>query len=259
MTGDEVLSLIEALQKYDNEEGYSLSYYEVKARLRDTIRKLVEKGERTLDHLHPLLIREETWSCYFALKIIKEIKSERLIPYLINFIRKNEDGDYWEACDDAMFALYSIGEPAVEPLLREVKIDFNNKNYYLFLVGSLTRIRDDRVYSFMKETLEDCIKDYEKYEEWFDIADFAYGFDVQGKKEILPLLKELTSVDLSEYDRVEIQDTINIVEDPEGFEQRIKEHHRKLFSTGKKIGRNDPCPCGSGKKYKKCCLPGGKG
>lgn len=24
-----------------------------------------------------------------------------------------------------------------------------------------------------------------------------------------------------------------------------------LIST--KVGRNDPCPCGSGKKYKKCC------
>jgi len=23
--------------------------------------------------------------------------------------------------------------------------------------------------------------------------------------------------------------------------------------AGKKIGRNDPCPCGSGKKYKHCC------
>src|SRR5713226_4378519 len=23
--------------------------------------------------------------------------------------------------------------------------------------------------------------------------------------------------------------------------------------AGAKIGRNDPCPCGSGKKYKKCC------
>lgn len=22
-----------------------------------------------------------------------------------------------------------------------------------------------------------------------------------------------------------------------------------------KVGRNDPCPCGSGKKYKSCCLP----
>ena len=26
-----------------------------------------------------------------------------------------------------------------------------------------------------------------------------------------------------------------------------------------KIGRNDPCPCGSGKKYKKCCGRGEKG
>jgi len=23
----------------------------------------------------------------------------------------------------------------------------------------------------------------------------------------------------------------------------------------KKLGRNDPCPCGSGKKYKKCHYP----
>ena len=23
--------------------------------------------------------------------------------------------------------------------------------------------------------------------------------------------------------------------------------------TKQKVGRNDPCPCGSGKKYKKCC------
>jgi uncharacterized protein YecA (UPF0149 family) len=23
--------------------------------------------------------------------------------------------------------------------------------------------------------------------------------------------------------------------------------------TRQKVGRNEPCPCGSGKKYKKCC------
>ena len=29
---------------------------------------------------------------------------------------------------------------------------------------------------------------------------------------------------------------------------------------GKKVGPNDPCPCGSGKKYKKCCgAPGAQG
>lgn len=26
-----------------------------------------------------------------------------------------------------------------------------------------------------------------------------------------------------------------------------------FIRSGKKIGRNDPCPCGSGKKYKQCC------
>jgi hypothetical protein len=25
-----------------------------------------------------------------------------------------------------------------------------------------------------------------------------------------------------------------------------------VYREGPKIGRNDPCPCGSGKKYKKC-------
>ncbi len=28
---------------------------------------------------------------------------------------------------------------------------------------------------------------------------------------------------------------------------------RQPVTVGKKVGRNDPCPCGSGKKYKKCC------
>ncbi|HIP18649.1 MAG TPA: hypothetical protein EYG78_04860 [Sulfurovum sp.] len=29
------------------------------------------------------------------------------------------------------------------------------------------------------------------------------------------------------------------------------------ISVEEKIGRNDPCPCGSGEKYKKCCLKKG--
>ncbi|MCD7826172.1 MAG: SEC-C domain-containing protein [Clostridiaceae bacterium] len=41
-------------------------------------------------------------------------------------------------------------------------------------------------------------------------------------------------------------------------EERRKELYKQQKKSGtvvkdKKIGRNDPCPCGSGKKYKKCC------
>jgi uncharacterized protein len=34
----------------------------------------------------------------------------------------------------------------------------------------------------------------------------------------------------------------------------IQTPHRTFTRSGPKIGRNDPCPCGSGLKYKKCCL-----
>ncbi|MEG1459308.1 MAG: SEC-C metal-binding domain-containing protein [Acetivibrio sp.] len=40
--------------------------------------------------------------------------------------------------------------------------------------------------------------------------------------------------------------------------EKRKEIYKKQKKSGtivkdKKVGRNDPCPCGSGKKYKKCC------
>ncbi|NLK87261.1 MAG: SEC-C domain-containing protein [Clostridiaceae bacterium] len=41
-------------------------------------------------------------------------------------------------------------------------------------------------------------------------------------------------------------------------EERRKELTREFrqskIAVSSKVGRNDPCPCGSGKKYKKCCL-----
>lgn len=53
---------------------------------------------------------------------------------------------------------------------------------------------------------------------------------------------------------------------PELYEMLTKIFHQDLTNkftyqlrdlmgfTGKKVGRNQPCPCGSGKKYKHCCL-----
>ena len=49
---------------------------------------------------------------------------------------------------------------------------------------------------------------------------------------------------------------------PQWHELLSEEKRKELYKSqkisgtvvkGKKIGRNDPCPCGSGKKYKMCC------
>ena len=35
---------------------------------------------------------------------------------------------------------------------------------------------------------------------------------------------------------------------------RLSAMRREITAGPRKIGRNSPCPCGSGLKYKKCCL-----
>lgn len=47
----------------------------------------------------------------------------------------------------------------------------------------------------------------------------------------------------------------NDIFDEEKQKELYKEQKasQTVRNEGPKIGRNDPCPCGSGKKYKKCC------
>ena len=46
----------------------------------------------------------------------------------------------------------------------------------------------------------------------------------------------------------------NNIFDEEKRKKIKKDYNRsKIVVKEEKIGRNDPCPCGSGKKYKKCC------
>lgn len=52
----------------------------------------------------------------------------------------------------------------------------------------------------------------------------------------------------------------NVPEERERLGGYVAELHtywkskRQVVNTTPKVGRNDPCPCGSGKKHKKCCL-----
>ncbi|HEV2336612.1 MAG TPA: SEC-C metal-binding domain-containing protein [Stellaceae bacterium] len=51
---------------------------------------------------------------------------------------------------------------------------------------------------------------------------------------------------------------VELLERHASGEDRSEASREALFfavlSLQRKLGRNDPCPCGSGKKYKKCCL-----
>ena len=41
------------------------------------------------------------------------------------------------------------------------------------------------------------------------------------------------------------------------YTRAVRQGPAPIKATQAKVGRNDPCPCGSGKKYKQCCLAKG--
>ncbi len=74
---------------------------------------------------------------------------------------------------------------------------------------------------------------------------FADYQDTYHKREIISIFdvyEEISSWAVNDY--YDSEEDISTNNSDDG--QPIK--------TEKKVGRNDPCPCGSGKKYKKCCL-----
>ena len=62
-------------------------------------------------------------------------------------------------------------------------------------------------------------------------------------------VRRLYSVRLQKNEEVKRQRVANATSESVGGDGTVKKQPRKV----KKIGRNEPCPCGSGKKYKNCC------
>lgn len=246
--------LISKLEQLDNKHGYRLTYEQASQKLLPVVDKIIEKEEELLPYLHELIKYEETWSCLFALIALKGIKSPSSVPHLIDFLNRINDNDYWEFGEEAMFALNAIGKPAIDLLLKTIDDMLKSKQFDYYLVGALTEIKDKRVYSCMVSVLEDYLNNPKNYAEWFSIDAWCFDFTEQENKEVLPLLKKVLAMpNLTDHERIEMKDTIEKLEDPEEWERKFNQDMLK-FSKKIKIGRNEPCSCGSGKKYKKCCM-----
>ena len=55
-----------------------------------------------------------------------------------------------------------------------------------------------------------------------------------------------------EENREELVDKLHLVSNNVNQKQNVEQKQGAVENTAK-VGRNDPCPCGSGKKYKNCC------
>jgi hypothetical protein len=148
---------------------------------------------------------------------------------------QNEYQDFWRNYLTAEQANYEKILESKNPELKgstaelAVSFDMDTVTFTGFLDGINTSLDAEiNLDELTDESVLDSTIGWEKL--YFNMLDAKadWLYDIPAWDEILTIEK-----------RAEIKKEYNV---------------SKTVVNEDKIGRNDPCPCGSGKKYKKCCL-----
>lgn len=185
---------------------------------------------------------------------IKGLKEKIQAQFLVNLnieedITKFDNAKMKEIIKDMAFKLYEakeamISEEEFRELERVILLQVVDSKW-MDHIDSMDQLRQGMGLRALGQ--EDPVRAYQI--EGFDMFDamtesikeetvrYMMGFQVQ-KEEEKPIQRKAV-IDL---DKVQ-----------ENFESALEQKPTTQRKTEKEVGRNDECPCGSGKKYKKCC------
>lgn len=222
-----------------------------------------------------------TWGDIWAVKMMGRIGNKEFVPDLIRVLNNSDSMDY--IYSDALTAIHSLDESADEIILTAIR---NQELGDWESFSILEHLPYSEAYDLALQKWENDSDDGMDSYELFAHCLRGIG-DPRG-------IEKLQAIYANENDSAYIGDTleflgiihnVDIPELPDIFKKRKEREERQkarekrlnelvrnynrnkkqgaLEHRGKavpfkrdtpKVGRNDPCPCGSGKKYKKCCL-----
>lgn len=153
---------------------------------------------------------------------------------VVEYVKSRGEEAFWAEYSDIETRIYKkllanhkdIKKSNIEELAKE----FNTNNE--FVMGFLDGINDSLNNPYDLEAVtadQELVFDIDLEKLYFNMLD--------AKAEYLYTLSQWEGI-FSEEKRKEISKAYR---------------ESKIVRNENKIGRNDPCPCGSGKKYKKCC------
>jgi len=226
---------------------------------------IVQNGWITEDEIEVILQKElnEQWFTYngiLTVYMIGLMKIEKHIPLVASFL-DHDDDILLEEVASALIGFQSDAVvDAVGPYLKK-------SNSIIFACSVIENIKSDQAIQVLREA-------YQYSDELEDQDLLIEALCHQLSKEALPeisdhMKKEYTSslVDIEQV--VYSYYSILGVQHPELMDWKLAALEREIefrnaskqggspqngpILKENKVGRNDPCPCGSGKKYKKCC------
>ena len=230
--------------------------------------------------------RNLEWGVVHACRLLGEFKAEEAIVPMIEILDRLKDNPDTYLYDAAMTALEGAGPKALEPAYRKYEQDRHHLEWASPWVWVLANfgVRDRRIYQALLDhmlvdsteavmlmadygdqdllpVVEGYINKAVQYLNENRIDPFAKDARFEGPivaayidtRESLVMMKQGIPVDHPQFDeKVEVLDRQLLrYADFSVYERsaNAEESPQKAM----KVGRNDPCPCGSGRKYKKCC------
>ena len=240
------------------------------------------KNESPISELKALLSDGlSNWADIWAVKLMGRIGREEFVPDLMRVLGEADALDYIN--DDALKSMTALGESADEILLTAIKKG-ELGDWESFAI--LEYLPYEEAFELAMDRWESPIGEGVDSYELFSSCLQGIG-DKRGIKVLQHIYAGETDAGyigdslecLSQIHRVEIPEFPEIQQKRKETSERQKNRMKELNEMARiynqrkeqgfihdvvqtapfkrespKIGRNAPCPCGSGKKYKKCCL-----
>ena len=252
--------VVEALEK----DWHNQTYYDYGKRI---IKELVNKGGLDVEEIEKGItdsMSEDGFLTYRGILLLYmagEMKMDTFIPRMVDFFRNEEEGDV--ALNEVAEVLISIGTAEV---VREIEKVALIDSTYFFSIKVLESIKT-------LEAEKALLRLFAKSTDLSQKTILAESLSQHLSVESIPLVEKLVEEGYDETmltleDSLYTHCIINKIEHPklEMWKNHIEAENDRQRSLGPlpplkqpaakdvKVERNDPCPCGSGKKYKKCCL-----
>ena len=189
-----------------------------------------------------------------AIEDSDEALTTTIVLALVDLEAKEAEGDIRRAFGQDCIDEYRLCEEEVDEWLEEPDVDFKeeleNRRRFRRIENSVIEVRswqaerDDESEGYHPEDFEE-----DGDEDGFDERDpllLPPGLDLDSAIEYVSGLESIRQMRLAEQAQQDPEDYY----DPAPVET--------IRTADSKVGRNDPCPCGSGRKYKKCCLKAGE-
>ncbi|WP_299742847.1 YecA family protein [uncultured Rossellomorea sp.] len=263
LTIEELYMALADVMVYLDEYEFDQDFYDHGKRI---IKELIKKGGieswEVQNGLQNIMEEEEFFGFewIYVVYMAGEMREESVVPLLVSLFKNEEEGDF--LFEEIANTLVKIGTDLVVQEVEKIALYGNTFFYTLDVLG---RIKTN-------EAEQALLRLFDQTEDLTARTIMADNLCRHLSTDAIPRIEVLIETGYEDgllclEESLYVNCVMNGIQHPklpewrhllEVMELEMLNEPAALIPqpviNEEKVGRNDPCPCGSGKKYKKCCL-----